>query len=76
MQLRECSEKIDSVVIQVGGGALARSVAQALEEALQLGFISVLPRIHACQPEGGFPFVRAYLLALAKSPAAAGSPSI
>jgi threonine synthase len=66
MQLLECSEKIDSVVIQVGGGALARSVAQAFEEALQLGFISELPRIHTCQPEGGFPFVRAYLLALAE----------
>jgi threonine synthase len=64
MQLRERSEKIDSVVIQVGGGALARSVAQAFEEALQLGFIKALPRIHVCQPEGGFPFVRAYLLAL------------
>ena len=66
MQLLDCSEKIDSVVIQVGGGALARSVAQALEEALQLGFIQVLPRIHVCQPAGGFPFVRAYLLALAE----------
>jgi threonine synthase len=64
MQLRERSEKIDSVVIQVGGGALARSVAQAFEEALQLGFIHVLPQIHICQPEGGFPFVRAYLLTL------------
>jgi threonine synthase len=66
MQLRECSEKIDSVVIQVGGGALARSIAQAFEEALQLKFINELPRIHTCQPEGGFPFVRAYLLALAE----------
>ena len=66
MQLIECSEKIDNVVIQVGGGALARSVAQAFEEALQLGFISELPRIHTCQPAGGFPFVRAYLLALAE----------
>jgi threonine synthase len=66
MQLLECSEKVDSVVIQVGGGALARSVAQAFEEALQLGFISELPRIHTCQPAGGFPFVRAYLLALAE----------
>jgi hypothetical protein len=51
---------------QVGGGALARSVAQAFEEALQLGFVHVLPRIHVCQPAGGFPFVRAYLLALAE----------
>jgi threonine synthase len=66
MQLRDRSEKIDCVVIQVGGGALARSVAQAFEEALQLGFISALPRIHTCQPEGGFPFVRAYLLVLAE----------
>jgi threonine synthase len=66
MQLRERSEKIDSVVIQVGGGALARSVAQAFEEALQLKFITELPRIHACQPAGGFAFVRAYLLTLAE----------
>jgi threonine synthase len=66
MQLGDRSEGIDSVVIQVGGGALARSIAQAFEEALQLGFIRTLPRIHVCQPEGGFPFVRAYLLALAE----------
>ncbi len=66
MQLGDRSEGIDSVVIQVGGGALARSVAQAFEEALQLGFMRTLPRIHVCQPEGGFPFVRAYLLALAE----------
>ncbi len=66
MQLGDRSEGIDSVVIQVGGGALARSVAQAFEEALQLGFIKTLPRIHVCQPEGGFPFVRAYLLTLAE----------
>jgi len=66
MQLSGRSERIDSLVIQVGGGALARSVAQAFEEALQLGFIDALPRIHVCQPEGGFPFVRAYLLALAE----------
>jgi threonine synthase len=66
MQLGDRSEGIDSVVIQVGGGALARSVAQAFEEAHQLRFIDALPRIHVCQPEGGFPFVRAYLLALAE----------
>ena len=64
MQLRAESRTIDSVVIQVGGGALARAIAQACEEALQMGMITALPRIHACQPEGGFPFVRAYYLAL------------
>jgi len=66
LQLLDRSERIDSVVVQVGGGALARSIAQAFEEALQLGFIIALPRVHVCQPEGGFPFVRAYLLALAE----------
>jgi threonine synthase len=74
MQLRDRSEKIDSVVVQVGGGALARSIAQAFEEALQLGFISSLPRIHVCQPEGGFPFVRAYLLSLAEIARRSGRP--
>jgi hypothetical protein len=29
-----------------------------------MGMIAAMPRIHACQPEGGFPFVRAYYLAL------------
>jgi threonine synthase len=66
IQLLDRSERIDSVVIQVGGGALARSIAQAFEEALHLGFIGERPRIHVCQPAGGFPFVRAHLLALAE----------
>jgi hypothetical protein len=48
----------------VGGGALARAIAQAFEEAFQLGMIAAMPRIHACPPEGGFPFVRAYYLVL------------
>jgi threonine synthase len=66
LQLRERSEPLEHVVIQVGGGALARAVAQALEEAHGLGLIARLPRIHVCQPAGGFPFVRAWLLALAE----------
>ena len=64
MQLLEDSQTIDSVVVQVGGGALARAIAQAFEEAFQMGMIAAMPRIHACQPEGGFPFVRAYYLVL------------
>jgi threonine synthase len=66
LQLRERAETIDHVVIQVGGGALARAAAQAFEEAAALGIIPELPHIHVCQPEGGFPFVRAWLLALAE----------
>ncbi len=66
LQMAERSEPLEHVVIQVGGGALARAVAQALEEADRLGLIPRLPRIHVCQPAGGFPFVRAWLLALAE----------
>jgi threonine synthase len=66
LQLAEQGEGIDHIVVQVGGGALARAAAQAFEEAYRLGLIPRLPRIHVCQPEGGFPFVRAWLLALAE----------
>ncbi len=66
LQMAERSEPLDHVVVQVGGGALARAAAQALEEANRLGLIPRLPRIHVCQPAGGFPFVRAWLLALAE----------
>jgi threonine synthase len=66
MQLADRTERVDSVVVQVGGGALARAVAQAFEEAFQLGLIGALPRLHVCQPEGGFPFVRAFYLVLAE----------
>ena len=66
LQFEERAETVDHLVIQVGGGALARAVAQAIEEAYRLGLLERLPRIHVCQPEGGFPFVRAYLLALSE----------
>ena len=74
LQLAERGEGIDHVVLQVGGGALARAAAQALEEAHRLGLIPRLPRIHVCQPEGGFPFVRAWLLALAEIARRSGRP--
>jgi threonine synthase len=64
LQLAEQRATLSAIVVQVGGGALARAVAQALEEGQQLGILQALPRIHVCQPEGGFPFVWAYLLVL------------
>jgi len=66
LQLVERGESVDHVVVQVGGGALARAAAQAFEEAHRLGLLTRLPRIHVCQPAGAFPFVRAWLLALAE----------
>jgi threonine synthase len=64
MQLADRAESLDCVVLQVGGGALARAVSQAFHEAQALGAVERVPRIHVCQPEGGFPFVRAYYLVL------------
>jgi threonine synthase len=51
---------LDRVVIQVGGGALASSIIQALSEARTLGAASTLPRVHAVQTRGAFPLKRAY----------------
>ncbi|MEJ5357383.1 MAG: PLP-dependent lyase/thiolase [Desulfobacterales bacterium] len=66
LALREHAAEVGHIVLQVGGAAFARAVAQALEEALALGLLARLPKIHACQPEGGFPFVRAWVLTLAE----------
>jgi threonine synthase len=74
LQLAERAEAVDHVVVQVGGGALGRAVAQAMEEAAALGILPKLPRIHVWQPEGGFPFVRAWLLALAEIARRSGRP--
>ncbi len=75
LELGERRAAVDHVVLQVGGAAFARAVAQAFEEAHALGFLERLPKIHACQPEGGFPFVRAWALALAKIAARTGAPA-
>ncbi len=66
LQLAERGERIEHLVVQVGGGALARAAAQAFSEARGFRVIDAVPRLHVCQPEGGFPFVRAYILALAE----------
>lgn len=56
----------DHIVLQIGGGALARSVAGAWSNLEALGVVRELPRIHACQTEGAFPFARAWLLLLSE----------
>jgi threonine synthase len=52
----------NSIVIQVGGGALASSAIKTLEELHQFGYINKIPRIYTVQTEGGYPLVRAYCL--------------
>jgi threonine synthase len=58
--LRDRPEPLDRLFVQVGGGALASSVAQALDEAAALGAIERVPRIHAVQSRNVQPLVRAY----------------
>ena len=59
-QLVDLGRDVDHVVVQVGGGALAASTIQALGEAVALGALHHLPRIHAVQTRGGYPLVRAH----------------
>lgn len=74
MQLMEAEAAVSGIVLQVGGGALGRSVIQAWEELYQMGIIDALPRFYACQPEGSYPFARAYYLLLKEIARANGLP--
>ena len=67
-------ERLDRVIVQVGGGALASSIIQAFREAAQLGSISKLPRIDTVQTRGAFPLKRAYERVMAHA-AAGQSPA-
>jgi len=58
--LRLSGTRLDHVVVQVGGGALASSVIQGLQEANALGAIDSLPRIHTVQTRNVHPLARAY----------------
>jgi threonine dehydratase len=53
--------RLDRVVVQVGGGALASGVAGGLLEAHAMGRLAAPPRIDTVQTEGGWPLRRAYL---------------
>ncbi|MCF7790457.1 MAG: pyridoxal-phosphate dependent enzyme [Victivallales bacterium] len=61
-QLTGFGKELDSVTIQVGGGALASSAVQALDELFKLKFISKLPEIYTVQTNSCFPLPRAYFL--------------
>jgi threonine synthase len=51
---------LDHLIVQVGGGALASSCIQALREAVELGALGRLPRVHTVQTFGAHPLERAY----------------
>jgi len=56
------AEPLDRLFVQVGGGALLSACVAGLREAVALGVLARLPRIHAVQSEGCFPLARAYAL--------------
>jgi threonine synthase len=58
--LAELPGGLDHLIVQVGGGALASSCVQALREAVDLGALHHLPRIHTVQTTGAHPLERAY----------------
>ena len=51
---------LDHLVVQVGGGALASSCAQALAESHALGALRDLPRLHTVQTAAAHPLERAW----------------
>jgi threonine synthase len=62
--LRRTARRLDHLLVQVGGGALAASVIQGLTEARALGVLERLPRIHAVQTQRAHPLARAHGLVL------------
>ncbi len=59
-ELADAEVSLDTLVVQVGGGALASAVAQGLHEAVALGRLPREPVMHVVQPEVNAPLVRAW----------------
>jgi threonine synthase len=58
--LRREHGDLDRIFIQVGGGALASACISALRDAVGLGLLPRLPRVHAVQTRAVHPLERAY----------------
>ncbi len=54
------ADGLEHVVVQVGGGALASAVAGGFADAVALGALAGMPRVHTVQTEGAHPLERAY----------------
>ncbi len=58
--LAEAGADLDHLIVQVGGGALASSTAQAFAELHRLGVVSRMPALHCVQTTGAAPLARAF----------------
>jgi threonine synthase len=68
--------RLDDVVVQVGGGALASAVAAAFTEVVAFGVLPGLPRLHTVQTEGAWPLKRAYDRVVERLPEGAGPAEV
>jgi len=68
--------RLDHVVIQVGGGALASAVAQGLSEAAAFGVLPGTPRVHTVQTAGAWPLARAFERVVARLGAERGREEV
>ena len=69
-------ERLDHVVIQVGGGALASAVAQGLSESVAFGVLSDMPRVHTVQTASAWPLARALERVSGRLPAKPGREEV
>ena len=74
--LSAAGEHIDRLFVQVGGGALISACVAGLSEAVALGVLPRLPRIHAVQSEGCFPLALAYARVRERILIPHGGPSV
>jgi threonine synthase len=68
--------RLDHLVIQVGGGALASAVAQGLSEAVAFGVLFSMPSVHTVQTAGAWPLARAFQKVVGHLPEASGPKEI
>ncbi len=59
-ELAAGQRQLDRLFVQVGGGALASACAQGFQDAVQLGALARMPRIHAVQTLAVHPLKRSY----------------
>ena len=52
--------QLDRLFVQVGGGALASACVQGLRQAIALGVLARMPRLHTVQTAGAWPLRRAW----------------
>lgn len=65
-QTHDMNKVLDSIVVQVGGGALASSAVHAFMNLKNNGLINKIPKIYTVQTSSCYPLARAYYLIVKK----------